>query len=100
MLRRVELHHRTVPWYLWVMRTPFALPPSLRKGARHAAARRFKPTDILEVRLFEEAKSLREQAKLLRSGAERDAALRKTRQAEIGARIIEWLRTPGWQPPK
>jgi hypothetical protein len=62
--------------------------------------RRFKQTQSLEVRLSEEAKRLREEAKLLPPGAVREALLRKARQAESGSHMSEWLSSPGLQPPK
>jgi hypothetical protein len=62
--------------------------------------RDFKHTDTLEHRLSEEAKRLREQAGLLPQGVVRDATLRRARQAANGSQIIEWLRSPGSQPPR
>jgi hypothetical protein len=62
--------------------------------------RRFKQTVSLEERLSQEAKRLREQAKLLPPGAEREALIRKARQAETGSHMSEWLSSPGLQPPK
>ena len=62
--------------------------------------RRFKQTQSLEERLSEEAKRLREEAKLLPPGAQRETLLRKARQAEAGAHISEWLSSLGLQPPK
>ena len=62
--------------------------------------RRFKQTQSLEVRLSEEAKRLREQAKLLPPGAVRETLLRKARQAETGSHMSQWLSSPGLQPPK
>lgn len=62
--------------------------------------RRFKQTESLEIRLAEEAKRLREEAKLLPSGAEREALIRRARQAETGSHMSEWLSSPGLQPPK
>jgi len=62
--------------------------------------RRVKQTESLEQRLVEEAKRLREEAKLLRPGAVRDAAIRKARQAEAGSHMSEWLRSAELQPPK
>lgn len=59
--------------------------------------RRFK--QALELRLAEEAKDLRAIAKLLPPGAEREAIIRKARQAETGSQMSEWLRSPGLQPP-
>ncbi|MBR0826734.1 hypothetical protein JQ596_14385 [Bradyrhizobium manausense] len=62
--------------------------------------RRFKQTISLEERLAEEAKRLREKAKALPPGIERDTLLRKARQAETGSHMSEWLRSPELQPPK
>ena len=62
--------------------------------------RRFTQTDSLEERLAEEAKRLREEAKLLKPGAARDALVRRARQAETGAHMTEWLRSPGLRPPE
>ena len=62
--------------------------------------RRLKQLKSLEERLTEDAKRLREEAKLLPPGAVRDAMLRKARQAETGAHVSEWLRSPGLQAPK
>jgi hypothetical protein len=53
----------------------------------------------LEERLAEEAERLREEAKLLPPGAERDQLIRKARQAETGSHMSEWLTSPGLQPP-
>ena len=62
--------------------------------------RRFKQTQTLEERLSEEAKRLREEAKLLPPGAQRETLLRKARQADTGSHMSEWLSSPGLQPPK
>jgi hypothetical protein len=62
--------------------------------------RRFKQTRSLEERLSEEAKRLREKAKLLPPGAVREEMIRKARQAETGSHMTEWLTSPGLQPPK
>jgi hypothetical protein len=56
--------------------------------------RRFKQAEVLESRLADAAKRLREAAKLLPPGAAREAILRKARQAETGSRLSEWLRSP------
>ena len=61
--------------------------------------RRFKQTLTLNERLAQEAKRLRDQAKLLPPGAVRENLLRKARQAETGLHISEWLASPGLQPP-
>jgi hypothetical protein len=62
--------------------------------------RRVKQTDILEDRLAAEAIRLREQASIMKPGTDRDDTLRKARQAETGARMSEWLRSPGLRPPE
>ncbi|MGY3527726.1 hypothetical protein ACVILK_000480 [Bradyrhizobium embrapense] len=61
--------------------------------------RRFKQTYSLEERLAKEAEQLREQAKALPPCSEREILLKKARQAETGAHMSEWLRSPGLQPP-
>ena len=57
--------------------------------------RRFSQTQSLEARLAEEAKRLREAAKLLPPGPEHDEMIRKARRAETGLHMSEWLRSPG-----
>ena len=59
-----------------------------------------KQTVSLEGRLADEAKRLREEAKALPPGAFREALIRRARQADTGARMSEWLRSPGLQPPE
>ena len=61
---------------------------------------RSKQSQSLEERLSEEAKRLREEAKLLPHGAQREALLRRACQAETGSHMSEWLRSPGLQPPR
>ena len=56
--------------------------------------RRFKQTQPLELRLAEEAKRLREEAKSLPPCARRTEILRKAREAETAAQMSDWL-TPG-----
>ena len=53
-----------------------------------------------EVRLAEEARRLKEQAKKMAAGREREALLRKARQAETAAHINQWITSPGLMPPK
>jgi hypothetical protein len=62
--------------------------------------RRFKQSQTIEQRLADEAKRLREEAKLLPPGAAKEAKLRKARQCETGSHMSEWLRSPGLQSPK
>ncbi|WP_249157652.1 hypothetical protein [Bradyrhizobium sp. KB893862 SZCCT0404] len=61
--------------------------------------RRFKQTRSLEERLAEEAKRLREEARLLPHGPAREQVIRKARQCETGSHISEWLKSPGLKPP-
>jgi hypothetical protein len=61
--------------------------------------RRFKQAS-LEERLAEEGQRLREQAKNLPRGADREKLLRKARQNESGAQLTEWITSPGLQPPE
>jgi hypothetical protein len=56
--------------------------------------RHFKQNDLIEQRLADEAKRLREEAELLGPGSLRDELLQKARRAEIGSRISEWLTLP------
>ncbi|MGN8547675.1 hypothetical protein ACQPTN_24035 [Bradyrhizobium sp. 13971] len=62
--------------------------------------RRFKQTQSLEERLSNEAKSLREQANALPASAEKEALLKKARQADAAAHMSDWLGSPGLQPPR
>ena len=62
--------------------------------------RRFEQSQFFEERLADEAKRLREEAKLLPPGAVRDAVLMKARQAETGSHLSEWARSLGLQPPR
>ncbi|TYL96832.1 hypothetical protein FXB40_11025 [Bradyrhizobium rifense] len=62
--------------------------------------RRFTQTVSLEERLTQEADRLREEAKKLPHGPEREILLRKARQAETGSHMSEWLTSPGLRPPE
>lgn len=62
--------------------------------------RRFKQVHSLEARLAEEARRLREQARLLPPGAIREELMRKARQAETGSHMTEWLTSPELRPPE
>jgi hypothetical protein len=61
--------------------------------------RHFKQTTSLEERLAEQAQRLRQEAKSLPPGIERERAIRKARQAETGSHISEWLCSPGLRSP-
>ena len=62
--------------------------------------RRLKPLQSLKQRLIEQAKRLREEAKLKGPGVERETLLRKARQAETAAHIDDWPSSPGLKAPK
>jgi hypothetical protein len=62
--------------------------------------RRFKQTISLEARLSEEAKRLRDEARLLPPGALREELIRKARHAETASHMSEWLTSPGLRPPE
>jgi hypothetical protein len=62
--------------------------------------RRVKHETSLEERLAGQARRLRDEAKTLPPGGEREDLMRRARQTEIGARINEWLTSPGLAPPE
>ena len=62
--------------------------------------RRLKQLRSLKQRLIEQARRLREEAKLKGPGVERETLLRKARQAETAAHIDEWLSSPDLRSPK
>jgi hypothetical protein len=62
--------------------------------------RHFQQTALPDQRLFEQAERLRKEARGTPPGIKRDLLLRQARQAETGARMSEWLRSPGLQPPR
>ena len=57
--------------------------------------RRFLQTKSLKERLIDEAQNLRDAAKLLPFGPERDAAMRKARQTEAASHMDDWLKLAG-----
>lgn len=61
--------------------------------------RRTSQTTTLEERLALEAIRLRDEAKSLPPGIERERLIRKSRQTETGSHISEWLRSPGLRAP-
>jgi hypothetical protein len=62
--------------------------------------RRIKQTVSLKDRLASFANEVREKALQLRPGPERDALLKKARQADTAANLDEWANSPGLRPPK
>jgi hypothetical protein len=61
---------------------------------------RIKHKASFEERLAEQAQRLREQAKTLPPGKERDGLMRRARQAETTSNINAWLTSPGLASPK
>jgi hypothetical protein len=61
--------------------------------------RRFKNILTFPDRLANEAERLREEAETKPPGPERDALLRKARQADIAAHIDQWVSSPGLKSP-
>jgi hypothetical protein len=57
-----------------------------------------KPT--FEQRLAQEACRVKERAKTLPQGQERELLSRKARQLETASRINDWMSSPGLRPPK
>jgi len=62
--------------------------------------RRVKQTLCLEERMAEQATKLKEQARQLPAGPEREAVLRRARIAETGAHLSDWVQSPGLAPPE
>jgi hypothetical protein len=52
-----------------------------------------------EERLAQEAQRLREQAREMPPGLEREHLLRKARQTETASHVNDWLSSPGLRPP-
>ena len=61
--------------------------------------RRFLQTKSLQDRLAAWAEEVREQAAKLPPGPERDALLKKLRQADTASHLDDWANSPGLQPP-
>ena len=62
--------------------------------------RRFKQQLTLQDRLSAWVKQVKEDAASLPPGPERDALLKKARQAELANHLHDWVKSPGLQPPK
>ena len=61
--------------------------------------RRFKQQLTLQERLTAWSAEVREQAAQLPPGPEREALLKKTRQADVASHVDDWAHSPGLQPP-
>ena len=62
--------------------------------------RRFKQALSLTDRLKLFSDQLKAKAAELRPSPERDALLKRVRQAETASNIEQWVNSPGLQPPK
>lgn len=62
--------------------------------------RRTRHTATFEERLDEMAAKLKEQARRMPPGKERDILMRRARQAETAAHINAWLTSPGLRSPR
>jgi hypothetical protein len=62
--------------------------------------RRFEQQVALQDRLCAWSKNVLEQADKLRPGPERDALIRKARQADVAVHLDDWVKSPGLQSPK
>jgi hypothetical protein len=62
--------------------------------------RRSKHQTALEERLAHLAGRLREEAKDLPPGAERDHLIRRARLTDTASHLTEWLNSPGLESPK
>ena len=60
---------------------------------------RFVQTVPLIERLDQESQRIKEEAKKLPPGKERQEMLCKARQADIAASITQWISLPGLEPP-
>jgi hypothetical protein len=62
--------------------------------------RRFKLQLTLQDRLAAWSKQVQEQAAALPPGPEREALIKKARQADVAGHLDDWAKSPGLQPPK
>jgi hypothetical protein len=82
------------------MRTLVAFPPYNDREGAMQKRRRFKQIESLRERLSAFARYARVQATRLHPGPERDALLKKARQADTASHIDSWANSSGLQPPK
>ena len=61
---------------------------------------RTKHISTLEERLAGQARDLRDRAKTMPHGVEREALLRRARQAETASHMSDWLSAPWLASPK
>ena len=61
--------------------------------------RRTRQTTSLKERLVSFAQESRNKASAIRPGPEKDALLKKARQADTAAHLDDWVNSPGLKPP-
>jgi hypothetical protein len=61
---------------------------------------RTKLTESLDARLIQQARQIKERAKDLPPGKERQDLIRKIRQTETALRINQWISSPGLRKPE
>jgi hypothetical protein len=73
---------------------------ALMENSAMLTRRRVKQIDSLEDRLIQQANKLRRKAKEMPPGGRREGLLKKAREAEMAARIDDWLSSPGLPLPE
>ena len=76
------------------------LPPVNQESQLCYEPNQPKPKPSFEQRLAQEAHHVRERAKTLPHGKERELLFRKARQLETASRISEWMSSLELQPPR
>lgn len=61
--------------------------------------RRFKQVLTLQERLTAWTEETKARAARLPPGPERDALIKKVRQADVASHLDDWAKSPGLQPP-
>jgi hypothetical protein len=59
-----------------------------------------QPKPTFELRSAREAQRVKERAKTLPHGKDRELLSRKARQLESASQLSQWLSSPGLQPPR
>jgi hypothetical protein len=60
--------------------------------------RRVKQTASLDARIARLAKKIKERAKTMPPGEEREEMMRKAEDTELALRMTQWMSSPGLQP--
>jgi hypothetical protein len=74
--------------------------PLTERNSAMSERHHFEQTSPLSDRLKIVSEALKAKAAALQSGPERDAVLRKARQAETATHLNDWANSSGLQPPK